>query len=215
MLMGATIAQLREYAKANGMKGFTTLSKADLIEFIKRNMPENNEDIKVKEPKKRGRKPKSESIPNQAENEQASMTRDVDAKEELKRNLSENEENKSENVENKNYKLHMRDKSNYSEQVSNSYVPRNPNKLNRNYYSNTALPDILNSNECGEATGILEMHSDGYGFLRTDRFMENSRDVYVSIAQIRRFNLRSGDKVSGKTRPVSYTHLTLPTTIRV
>ena len=105
MLMGATIAQLREYAKANGMKGFTTLSKADLIEFIKRNMPENNEDIKVKEPKKRGRKPKSESISNQAENEQASMTRDVDAKEELKsteetmdtseRNLSENEENTS------------------------------------------------------------------------------------------------------------------------
>ncbi|MBQ5758260.1 MAG: transcription termination factor Rho, partial [Clostridia bacterium] len=41
----------------------------------------------------------------------------------------------------------------------------------------------------------------GYGFLRSDNYLSGQRDVYVSIAQIRRFGLRTGDYVQGKTRP--------------
>lgn len=45
------------------------------------------------------------------------------------------------------------------------------------------------------------MLPDGYGFLRSDNYLSGQRDVYVSIAQIRRFGLRTGDLVTGKTRP--------------
>ena len=52
-----------------------------------------------------------------------------------------------------------------------------------------------------DGAGLLEIQPDGYGFLRAENCLPSSRDVYVSIAQIRRFNLRMGDYVEGKTRP--------------
>jgi len=49
--------------------------------------------------------------------------------------------------------------------------------------------------------GILEIMSEGYGFLRQQNFLRGASDVYVSNSQIRRFNLRDGDHVSGQARP--------------
>ena len=51
------------------------------------------------------------------------------------------------------------------------------------------------------AGGILEITSDGYGFLRTNGYKPSPSDVYVSQSQIRRFGLRTGDYVMGQVRP--------------
>ena len=51
---------------------------------------------------------------------------------------------------------------------------------------------------CG---GILEIMSDGYGFLRNDSLLPSSTDIYVSQSQIRRYGLRNGDLVVGHVRP--------------
>ncbi|MBV9865904.1 MAG: transcription termination factor Rho [Abitibacteriaceae bacterium] len=48
--------------------------------------------------------------------------------------------------------------------------------------------------------GILEILPDGKGFLRTDGYLPGDEDVYVSQSQIKRFNLRTGDVVSGQVR---------------
>ena len=66
--------------------------------------------------------------------------------------------------------------------------------------SNPAVPEMLASGECGDGAGILELQPDGYGFLRAENCLPGPNDVYISIAQIRRFNLRNGDHVVGKTR---------------
>ncbi len=50
-------------------------------------------------------------------------------------------------------------------------------------------------------SGILEIVSDGYGFLRQSTLLPSSTDVYVSQSQIRRFGLRTGDMVVGQGRP--------------
>ena len=55
--------------------------------------------------------------------------------------------------------------------------------------------------EYGEGAGVLEIQPDGYGFLRAENCLPGPNDVYISIAQIRRFCLRNGDYVEGKTRP--------------
>ena len=52
-----------------------------------------------------------------------------------------------------------------------------------------------------DGAGLLEIQPDGYGFLRAENCLPGSRDVYISIAQIRRFGLKAGDFVEGKTRP--------------
>lgn len=46
-----------------------------------------------------------------------------------------------------------------------------------------------------EKTGILELAEGGFGFLRFDNFLTSDEDVYVSPTQIRRFNLKTGDKI--------------------
>jgi len=48
--------------------------------------------------------------------------------------------------------------------------------------------------------GVLEVLPDGYGFLRSDNLLSGTKDVYVSPSQIRRFSLKTGDKVKGKGR---------------
>ena len=63
------------------------------------------------------------------------------------------------------------------------------------------LEELLSSGDYEEGSGILELHPDGYGFLRASNFMPSSRDIYVSMAQIRRFSLRTGDLIEGKIRP--------------
>jgi len=49
--------------------------------------------------------------------------------------------------------------------------------------------------------GVLEIVSDGIGFLRSDHLLPGPEDVYVSQSQIRRFGLRTGDFVVGQVRP--------------
>lgn len=49
-------------------------------------------------------------------------------------------------------------------------------------------------------TGILDIAEGGFGFLRFDNFLTSDKDIYVSPTQIRRFNLKKGDKIKGITR---------------
>lgn len=57
--------------------------------------------------------------------------------------------------------------------------------------------DALDSGIIGE--GVLEI-LDGYGFLRKDNYLPGAGDIYISPSQIRRFNLKTGDLVSGNIR---------------
>ena len=50
------------------------------------------------------------------------------------------------------------------------------------------------------AEGILDILPDGYGFLRGDNFLSSDKDVYVSMVQIRRFKLDTGDIIKGISR---------------
>lgn len=51
-----------------------------------------------------------------------------------------------------------------------------------------------------EMTGVLEVKAEGYGFLRFENFAASANDIYVSPTQIRRFNLKTGDEITGDCR---------------
>ncbi len=65
-----------------------------------------------------------------------------------------------------------------------------------NHYP-TAFEKIESDDPVG---GVLEVLPDGYGFLRSDNYLSGPKDIYVSPSQIRRFNLKTGDKIFGKGR---------------
>ena len=51
------------------------------------------------------------------------------------------------------------------------------------------------------AEGLLEILNEGYGFLRPAFYFPSKDDIYISPSQIRRFDLRTGDLVTGQVRP--------------
>ncbi len=82
-----------------------------------------------------------------------------------------------------------------------SYPPRqNYNQEPAPFTMNPAVSEIMQAVECPEITGVLELLPEGYGFLRSENMIATSRDVYVASAQVRRFGLRSGDRIMGKVR---------------
>lgn len=63
------------------------------------------------------------------------------------------------------------------------------------------MKSLTNSNELLSAQGVLEVLPDGYGFLRPFGYVPSQDDIYVSPSQIRKFDLKTGDKVAGQVRP--------------
>ena len=63
------------------------------------------------------------------------------------------------------------------------------------------LFQVVSAQQALVSTGILEIMDEGYGFLRQVITYRASGDVYISQSQIRRFNLRNGDTVTGQVRP--------------
>jgi len=66
---------------------------------------------------------------------------------------------------------------------------------------NGEIPDALQAPEGEPGEGILEILPDGFGFLRSPSLLPGRKDFYVSVATIRRYDLRTGDFVEGKVRP--------------
>jgi transcription termination factor Rho len=60
--------------------------------------------------------------------------------------------------------------------------------------------DVASLDSGISVTGILEVMQDGFGFIRSENYMPGENDVYVSPSQIRRFNLKTGDIITGNTR---------------
>lgn len=82
------------------------------------------------------------------------------------------------------------------------YKPKPLGYYNEEYgTSNPVVPKMLKAGLLGSGSGILEVQPGGYGFLRAQNCSPGPDDIYVSIAQIRRFSLHSGDLIVGRTRP--------------
>lgn len=122
-----------------------------------------------------------------------------------------NKQSKTENVSKENHEVkEIKENKEYrgnreaKENNGNREVKENreiPNMDSQGVKRQTATGNDMEQLDSGETKeGILEVLPDGYGFIRCDNFLPGENDVYVSPAQIRRFNLKTGDIVAGNTR---------------
>ena len=176
-----TLPQLRDIAKELGIKSTSKYKKNELIELISENIKEDSK--------------KQEST-------------------EIKvNNMAEKKIEKSENLENRSY-VKSYEKRNTDRNTENRYQ-RNENKSsnteyvnprnNKTYYTpkvveESKIVDEFNTSKDDEVMGVLEILPDGFGFLRGSNYLSTEGDVFVSPSQIRRFNMKTGDKVKGITR---------------
>ena len=78
---------------------------------------------------------------------------------------------------------------------------REPRETREGKGESTAADETISNLDSGiMANGILEVMPDGYGFIRCENYLPGENDVYVSPSQIRKFNLKTGDIVTGNTR---------------
>ncbi len=72
--------------------------------------------------------------------------------------------------------------------------------LRKNELITAILEKKMEENGLLYRSGVLDILSEGYGFLRTNGYLPGNKDIYVSMSQIRKFDLRVGDEVSGQVR---------------
>ncbi|MDE7016057.1 MAG: transcription termination factor Rho [Lachnospiraceae bacterium] len=97
-------------------------------------------------------------------------------------------------------KADEKDKSEGKEVTVKSIVPKKPERTENASAGNEEekFPAELDSGIV--AHGILEVMSDGFGFIRCENYLPGENDVYVAPSQIRRFGLKTGDILEGNTR---------------
>ena len=191
------LAQLKELAKARGLKGTSAMKKADLVEA----MLAEDERVKQEEAAKAVQEPTPEPMkapqtatPQQARAMQytqttAQQTRTAQTAPQAVRNETKYEARntvRSESQQDARGESYVRG--------DNRERTYRPNEV----YDENQYPKELDSGI--EASGILEVMPDGYGFIRCENYLPGENDVYVGSAQIRRFGLKTGDILYGNKR---------------
>ncbi len=167
-----TLVNLRELAKEKGLKNITTLKKGELVEVLIKSDSESGQTQQVNIEKK----PAETTLAKQIKTEK-------DKTEMINADPNTENQNKEEN-----------DKIEQEKVEQTQQAVRDEKKT-------LAAQSEVDQLDSGETkVGILEVLPDGYGFIRCDNYLPGENDVYVSPAQIRRFNLKTGDIVSGNTR---------------
>ena len=178
------LSELQEIAKELKISRYSSLKKLDLIYQILDVQAASPVEKKSQEQKNQ---PKEESRTDQKNN-----TKSNQKPENTKDDKNSGRENRQkQNTNNRNN--HHKNKNNHNKKEHNG------NKDNRNRYKE---PDF-EFDAIIESEGVLDVMSDGYGFLRSSdyNYLSSPDDIYVSQSQIRLFGLKNGDTVLGHVRP--------------
>ena len=191
------LAELKEIAKARGMKRISGLKKAELIELMLAEDEKDKEAGRDVEPKPvlRGMKEPSFATSGDRTNryerrERAPRARGAESAERPGR------EQRPSAADGSNNNINNNNNSNNAERPGREQRPAPEGAESRQ--SDDRFPSELDSGIT--AKGILEVMPDGFGFIRSENFLPGENDVYVAPSQIRRFGLKTGDIIEGNTR---------------
>ena len=196
-----TLLQLKAYAKEKGIRGVSTLKKNQLIERI---IASENKSIQTKaeESIKSEKNTTSENGIKTEKNAKSENGIKTEGEPKAEKRVKTEENSKTEdNIRKTQQKPQESEKK---EKVHHHNDRENGNSVNSANDENAGKENKkseLSSLDSGNmADGILEVMPDGYGFIRCENYLPGENDVYVSPSQIRRFNLKTGDKIKGICR---------------
>ena len=167
---------------------------------------EKKTEEKKPEGKKRGRKPKSAEaqapVAEKAAPAPEEKPAEVDGKQfihSLFDDLKDDDAQKEEKKEELKEERHSKKKN----KQANQNQGQNQNQPQQQQQQNNNKPQRIEFEGSVEATGVLEIMPDGYGFLRSSdyNYLNSPDDIYVSQQQIKQNALKPGDTVTGEIRP--------------
>ena len=198
LLKTKNLSDLREIAKLAGIKSVTTYKKAELLDILVNLAEKADAEEKAKSEK--------ENYDTQTTARNTFFTEDSEEEQGNKENRLENKEKpkrrgRPRKTEQNEKPEEQEIQPDTSEEDSKPAKKTGRKRIIEYVSGNDAVNEILNTGDCKEAEGVLEVLAEGYGFLRCENYLPGNKDVYISMAQIRKFNLKTGDYVKGKTRP--------------
>ena len=227
------LSELKEMAKSRGIKGISSLRKAEIIDLLC-DEAEKNPEVKPAEIKREERTEtaRSQETPRGAEGSRSqepyrsqdqshaperSQLRSQDYQEnrndsrgtDNRRPISRGYDNKYAQNRTQSPKPHGNNSQNSSMSQNSTPSQNEGERFSRADQRNDAIglsgQDMAELDSGIEANGILEVMPDGFGFIRCENFLPGENDVYVAPSQIRRFNLKTGDIIVGNRRVKSAT----------
>ncbi len=221
------LSELKEMAKSRGIKGISSLRKAEIIDLLCAEA-EKNPEVKPAEIK---REEKAETPRRQEASRSQEAYRPQDQSHAPERNQSRSQdyqENRNDSRGTDNRRPVSRGYDNkYTQNRTQSPKPHGNSGMNNSMSQNStpsqsegerftradnrsdsmglSSQDMAELDSGIEANGILEVMPDGFGFIRCENFLPGENDVYVAPSQIRRFNLKTGDIIVGNRRVKSAT----------
>ena len=232
-LKAKTLADLQQIAKSIGLTKTSQLNKLDLVYQIldlQATKPSKEKKNNPDKPKRKRviKKTSSEKAAIQQSNDVVSKVEDTvdqvkDTNQRKKKPIVSSKESETSDVKSKPIVGKSDDKNPISKEKSSqntSKTSHNQNNKNKNQNTNSNR-DSKNQHHRNqkngnrykdpdfefdgiiESEGVLEMMSDGYGFLRSSdyNYLSSPDDIYVSQSQIKLFGLKTGDTVRGNVRP--------------
>ena len=219
-LESLNLVTLKDLAKHRGIKGSSVMKKADLIERLLVSEREQatlatdfrREEVPIKRevPEKRPSRFRKERRPvkrEEAKDERTEARSErTEARSERTEVRSERTEARSEGPEARSERAEVRsERSEARSERQEVKSERVEYKGERSRISNATQGEEsveVPSGEApiSEASGILEVMQDGFGFIRCENYLPGENDVYVAPNIIRRFNLKTGDILRGVTK---------------
>ena len=190
-----SLAELKELAKAQGLKGISSMRKQQLIDWLaERWETEVKKQQEQKETKTEKETPKTEILKPEAPKAEAPRE---ESRKPAEPAAAEKSAEPAAAVRTGNAGQAARTERRREERRPQQQM-REPDAADPLAH----LPEELQgaADRDSFASGILEVMPDGFGFLRSENYLSGDNDVYVSPSQIRRFNLRTGDIVTGVRR---------------
>ncbi len=189
-----SLVQLREEAKKLGVKSVTKYKKIELIKLIEQKNEKSDIDNENKS--------EEQLILTEGSIQNKNTKKCVQQKRNILNDISKNENSPDNTIQVKtslDNTTQVKTSQDNVTQVKNSTNNAIQSKGSSDDSSqNKSYLEELDSGIVEE--GILEVLQDGYGFLRIDNYLPGTNDIYISPAQIRRFNLKTGDRVKGRVR---------------
>lgn len=167
-----SLAQLHDFAKDRNLKGISGMKKAQLIDLL------------VEEYEKENQKNSAAEDTQKDSTEHAERTRENEKKSKVV--ITRGQQEKGRNA------------TQVQQEKNKAAVQSQPEKP---VEKQQRMEEHLNELDSGEqANGILEVLQEGYGFVRSANYLPGDNDIYVAPSQIRRFNLKTGDIISGNIK---------------
>ena len=217
------IDDLRYIGKMLGIKSMSKMSKQALIDAIldvEKTSPavetreedsvqqenvkaESEETAEVKAEEKPEEKPDSEAKADVITDSEG----DIEAKEPAKKKEKHKKKNRADAVKEKRSKRGAASKKNHTEESENAEQAEKQEEKQEDKQEENSEEKIEEKREeakvqdnTEEVEGLLDILAEGYGFLRVGKYLSGNKDIYVPPTLIRKFSLKTGDKIKGRSK---------------